>query len=136
MSGERLGEAVTRSWTRLTGVAMHGQPIPTQPLPIAGQMLEDLLVGFAFAFIVGALFAALQTAGGLIDAGAGFSFGGMTADGPDPNVTAYRYMGQEWDSELSLFNFSARMYDPLLRRRGAQTLSAKPLGQQVRRVGP
>ena len=38
------------------------------------------------------------------------------ADGPPPSVLAHRYMGQEWDPELSLYNFRARMYDPVLRR--------------------
>jgi RHS repeat-associated protein len=43
-------------------------------------------------------------------------FGAMVADGPNPNVSAYRFMGQEWDAELSLCNFRDRMYDPILRR--------------------
>jgi large repetitive protein len=44
-------------------------------------------------------------------------FGGLvTADGPNPQVLPYLYMGQEWDAELSLYNFRDRMYDPLLRR--------------------
>lgn len=43
-------------------------------------------------------------------------FGAMVADGPSPNVSAYRFMGQEWDAELSLCNFRDRMYDPVLRR--------------------
>ena len=43
-------------------------------------------------------------------------FGAATADGPNPNVSAYRFMGQEWDAELSLCNFRDRMYDPMLRR--------------------
>ena len=38
------------------------------------------------------------------------------ADGPNPEICAYRFMGQEWDAELSLCNFRARMYDPVLRR--------------------
>jgi RHS repeat-associated protein len=43
-------------------------------------------------------------------------FGGVVADGPNPEICAYRFMGQEWDAELSLCNFRARMYDPVLRR--------------------
>jgi RHS repeat-associated protein len=43
-------------------------------------------------------------------------FGAVVADGPNPEICAYRFMGQEWDAELSLCNFRARMYDPVLRR--------------------
>jgi flagellar biosynthetic protein FliR len=59
----------------LTGVAMQGQTIPTDPLSVAGLMAEQLLVGLAFAFAVGAVFAAFEAAGGLIDIVAGFSYG-------------------------------------------------------------
>jgi len=43
-------------------------------------------------------------------------FGGIVADGPNPEVLPYTFMGQEWDPELELYNFRDRMYDPLLRR--------------------
>ena len=59
----------------LTGIAMHGQHIPTDPLPVAGLIVVHLLVGLLLAFTVGALFAAVQTAGGLADIVSGFSFG-------------------------------------------------------------
>ncbi len=61
----------------LTPMAAHGQHIPTQPLEVAGLMISGMLVGLAFALAVGALFAAVQTAGTLVDAMAGFSFGQM-----------------------------------------------------------
>jgi flagellar biosynthetic protein FliR len=61
----------------LTGVAAHGQRIPTGPLPIAGLVLEQLLVGGALAFALAAMFAAIQSAGSILDAIAGFSFGAM-----------------------------------------------------------
>jgi flagellar biosynthetic protein FliR len=59
----------------LTGVAMHGQHIPTDPLQVAALMVEQLLVGGAFAFAVGALLTAVQAAGGLTDIVSGLSFG-------------------------------------------------------------
>lgn len=40
----------------------------------------------------------------------------VTADGPNPEILPYTFMGQEWDAELSLYNFRDRFYDPLLRR--------------------
>ena len=59
----------------LTGIAMHGQHIPTDPLPVAGLLVIQLLVGLAFAFAVGAVLAAVQMAGGLTDILSGFAFG-------------------------------------------------------------
>ena len=59
----------------LTGVAMHGQHVPTDPLEVAALVVVQLLVGLLFAFAVSALMTAVQTAGGLIDIASGFSFG-------------------------------------------------------------
>jgi flagellar biosynthetic protein FliR len=61
----------------LVGVAAHGQQLPSAPLPLFGLVLEQLLVGGAIAFAIGALFAAVQAAGTLLDGVAGFSFGAM-----------------------------------------------------------
>jgi flagellar biosynthetic protein FliR len=61
----------------LTGVATHGERIPTDALSVGGLVLEQLLVGGALAFALGAMFAAVQTAGSFLDATAGFSFGAM-----------------------------------------------------------
>jgi flagellar biosynthesis protein FliR len=61
----------------LTGVATHGQRIPTDALSVAGLVLVQLLVGLAFAFAVGAVFAAVEAAGALTDATSGFSYGSM-----------------------------------------------------------
>jgi flagellar biosynthetic protein FliR len=59
----------------LTGVAMHGQHIPTDPLSVAGLLVVQVLVGIAFAFALAALLAGVQFAGGLVDILSGFSFG-------------------------------------------------------------
>jgi flagellar biosynthesis protein FliR len=59
----------------LTGVAMHGQHVPTDPLQVAGLVVVQVLVGLAFAFAVSALLTAVQTAGGLTDIVSGFTFG-------------------------------------------------------------
>jgi flagellar biosynthetic protein FliR len=59
----------------LTGVAMHGQRIPTDPLSVAALLLVQVLVGMAFSFALAALLAGVQFAGGLIDILSGFSFG-------------------------------------------------------------
>jgi flagellar biosynthesis protein FliR len=59
----------------LTGIALQGQQIPTQPMQVAGLMVVQLLVGILFAYAIAALLAAVQTAGGLADILSGFSFG-------------------------------------------------------------
>jgi len=59
----------------LTPLALHGQQVPSQPFALAGLLVEELLVGLAFSFAVGAVFAAVDAAGHLIDTQSGFSFG-------------------------------------------------------------
>ncbi len=61
----------------LAPVALHGQHIPGDALSLAGLVIEGLLVGFGFAFGLGALMAAVESAGSLVDALAGFSFGAL-----------------------------------------------------------
>jgi flagellar biosynthetic protein FliR len=59
----------------LTGIAMHGQHIPGDPVQVAALLVENLLVGLLLAFVVAGVFAAIQVAGGLADIVSGFSFG-------------------------------------------------------------
>ena len=50
--------------------------VPTDVLTLGGLLLKEILVGFAFAFALAALFAAIATAGSFLDTLIGFSFGG------------------------------------------------------------
>ncbi len=59
----------------LTGIAMHGQQLPTQPVQVAGLMIVQVLVGILFAYAIAALLAAVESAGGFADILSGFSFG-------------------------------------------------------------
>jgi flagellar biosynthetic protein FliR len=59
----------------LTPIAVHGQHVPTSPFAVAALVAEGLLVGLAFAFAVGVVFAAVDAAGHLVDNQSGFSFG-------------------------------------------------------------
>jgi flagellar biosynthetic protein FliR len=59
----------------LTGIAMHGQHVPGDPIQVAALLVENVLVGLLLAFTVAGLLAAIQTAGGLADIVSGFSFG-------------------------------------------------------------
>jgi flagellar biosynthetic protein FliR len=51
--------------------------IPLDALPFAGLLLKELLVGVAFSLVLSALFAAISTAGSLIDTVIGFSYGSL-----------------------------------------------------------
>jgi flagellar biosynthesis protein FliR len=54
--------------------AGDGAPLPLDLWELAGLVLKEMLVGLAFAFALGALFAAIQVAGTLLDTLIGFSF--------------------------------------------------------------
>jgi flagellar biosynthetic protein FliR len=61
-------------------IAVHagdGQQIPMDVLPLAGLIVKEILVGLGFSFALGALFAAVQVAGSILDTLIGFSFGAL-----------------------------------------------------------
>lgn len=57
-------------------LALAGQQIPTEAGAIVGLIVKELLVGLAFATTIAILFAAIETAGGILDFMVGFAFGG------------------------------------------------------------
>jgi flagellar biosynthetic protein FliR len=59
----------------LTGVAMHGQPIPSSPMAVAGLILANAVVGLAFSFAIGCVMFAIEMTGALSDGFSGFSYG-------------------------------------------------------------
>ncbi len=61
----------------LTPIAMQGQQIPNDALELVGMVLKELLVGLAFALSIALLFAAVSSAGALLDMLVGFSFGAI-----------------------------------------------------------
>src|SRR5207245_7871887 len=61
----------------LTPVALRGQRIPSEALPLAELVLEGLLVGLAFAFALSVLMAAFESAGAMIGVVSGFSYGAL-----------------------------------------------------------
>ncbi len=61
----------------LTPLALHGQHVPNDALAIGGLVLKELLVGLAFALSIAILFAAIESAGALLDVLVGFSFGAV-----------------------------------------------------------
>jgi flagellar biosynthesis protein FliR len=61
----------------LTPIAMHGQHVPNDALALAALVFKELLVGLAFALSLALLFAAVSSAGALLDMLVGFSFGSI-----------------------------------------------------------
>ena len=59
----------------LTGVATHGQEIPTGPMQVTLLVLENALVGMAFALAIGCVYYAIELTGAISDGGSGFSYG-------------------------------------------------------------
>ncbi len=57
--------------------ALGDHPIPAGLWELGGLMVKELLVGMAFSFGLAALFAALSTAGAILDTMIGFSLGGI-----------------------------------------------------------
>jgi len=61
----------------LSPLAMKDQRLPTDAMSIGGLIGKEALVGFAFAFAVSVLFAAISAAGSFLDTLIGFSYGGL-----------------------------------------------------------
>jgi flagellar biosynthetic protein FliR len=61
----------------LSPIALKDGKVPTDALALAGLIGKEALVGFAFAFTIAVLFAAVSVAGSFLDTLIGFSFGGL-----------------------------------------------------------
>jgi flagellar biosynthesis protein FliR len=61
----------------LAPIVSGGADVPVDAMVLGGLMLKELLVGLAYAFTLGALFAAVTTAGAMVDTLIGFSFGAL-----------------------------------------------------------
>lgn len=59
----------------LTPVVTKGVKLPEDTVAIIFLLGKEVIVGFAFAFVISCLFAAVSTAGTLLDFSVGFSFG-------------------------------------------------------------
>jgi flagellar biosynthetic protein FliR len=57
-------------------LALAGQQVPNEAGAIVGLIVKELLVGLAFATTIAILFAAIESAGGILDFMVGFAFGG------------------------------------------------------------
>jgi flagellar biosynthetic protein FliR len=61
----------------LSPLALKDGKVPTDALSLAGLIGKEALVGFAFAFAISVLFAAVSVAGSFLDTLIGFSYGGL-----------------------------------------------------------
>jgi flagellar biosynthetic protein FliR len=59
----------------ITPLAVHGQTIPTDVLPVVGLLIENFIVGLALSYTIACVFGAIQGAGVFADSFGGFSFG-------------------------------------------------------------
>jgi flagellar biosynthesis protein FliR len=59
----------------ITPIAMRGAQVPVDGIALGELMVKEMLVGFAFAFAVGAVFAAVASAGSFLDTIIGFGYG-------------------------------------------------------------
>jgi len=107
----------------LTPLAMHGQPVPSDPLMIAGLFVCNALVGLAFALAVGAVFAGISSAGAVLDVISGFSYGALINpfDGNQGGVLTNLY------TIVGLALFIAIGGDAWMLRGIAHTLTLVPL---------
>jgi flagellar biosynthetic protein FliR len=71
----------------LTPVVVGDQPISLDAWTYAGLIVKELLVGLAFAFVLGALFAAIGVAGTFLDYFIGLSFGSLVDPVTGTNAT-------------------------------------------------
>jgi flagellar biosynthesis protein FliR len=112
----------------LTGIAGHGQTLPTDVLPLFGLLIENFLVGFALAYTISCVFASVQAAGVFADSFAGFSLG-QTVDPINGNP------GGALTNLYSVFGFVIFLViggDAWTLRGLAATFSAVPIGDAVR----
>jgi flagellar biosynthetic protein FliR len=77
----------------LSPVVIGHAHIPTDVWTFASLILKELLVGLAFAFVLGALFAAVSVAGTFLDYLIGFSFGSLVdpINGNNTTILAQLY---------------------------------------------
>jgi flagellar biosynthetic protein FliR len=107
----------------LTAIATHGLRIPSDALSIAGLFVCNALIGLGFALAVAAVFAAVSSAGALLDVISGFSYGSLIdpIDGTQGGTLANLY------NLVGLMLFIAIGGDAWLLRGIARTFSLVPL---------
>jgi flagellar biosynthetic protein FliR len=102
-----------------------GHELATAPADIVWLVGKELLVGLAFAFVVGALFAAVAVAGSFLDTSIGFSYGSLV----DPFTGVQSSVLQQAYSLVGILVFIAIGGDRWVVKGLARTYDLVPIDQ-------
>jgi flagellar biosynthetic protein FliR len=109
----------------LSPVLVRGHQLATAPADVVWLVGKELLVGLAFAFVVGALFAAVAVAGSFLDTSIGFSYGSLV----DPFTGVQSSVLQQAYSLVGVLVFIAIGGDEWVVKGLAHTYDLVPIDQ-------
>ena len=107
----------------LSPVLVKGQHLPTGVADLTWLVGKELLIGMAFAFVIGALFSAVAVAGSFLDTMIGFSYGSLV----DPLTGTSSSVLQQAYSLVSILVFIAIGGDAWVVKGLARTYDLVPL---------
>ncbi|HVI38965.1 MAG TPA: flagellar biosynthetic protein FliR [Gaiellales bacterium] len=107
----------------LSPVLVKGHHLATDPAELVWLAGKEMLIGLAFAFVVGALFAAVTVAGSFLDSLIGFSYGSLV----DPLTGTQSSILQQAYSLVAILVFIAIGGDGWMVRGLARTYDVVPL---------
>ena len=107
----------------LSPVLVRGHHLPTAPVELAWLAGKELLIGLAFAFVIGAVFTAVAVAGSFLDTMIGFSYGSLV----DPLTGTSSSVLQQAYSLVSILVFIAIGGDAWVVKGLARTYDLVPL---------
>jgi flagellar biosynthesis protein FliR len=122
INGRVKGIAAVALTVGIMPVAKHGE-IDLSVLGYAGLIVKEIIVGLAFAYALHAMFAAIQTAGTLLDTMIGLSFGAMV----DPITGTQSAVIQQMYSLFGVMVFVVIGGDAWVIKGFAKTYEAVPL---------
>jgi flagellar biosynthetic protein FliR len=122
INGRVKGIAAVALTVGIMPVAKHGE-IDLSVLGYAGLIVKEIIVGLAFAYALHAMFAAIQTAGTLLDTMIGLSFGAMV----DPITGTQSAVIQQMYSLFGVLIFITIGGDTWVIKGLARTYTAVPL---------
>ena len=107
----------------LSPVLIKGHHLSTDPTELVWLAGKEMLIGLAFAFVIGALFAAITVAGSFLDSLIGFSYGSLV----DPLTGTQSSILQQAYSLVAILIFIAIGGDGWMVRGLARTYDVVPL---------